>query len=77
MARRLKNPLAKWVTCTVEKKKSENTTYHKFLPHTDRMNYCSALNNNVVYTMAIERLMGLEVPERTKYIRTICCEITA
>jgi len=53
----------------------ENKTYHQFIPYTDRLNYCSALNNNVTYTMAIENLMGIEVPERTKYIRTICCEI--
>jgi NADH dehydrogenase I D subunit len=58
-----------------KEKIAENTTYHKFIPHTDRMNYCSALCNNVAYTMAVERLLGLEVPERTKYIRTICIEI--
>ncbi|MEW6056558.1 MAG: NADH-quinone oxidoreductase subunit D [Bdellovibrionota bacterium] len=58
-----------------KEKIAENTTYHKFIPHTDRMNYCSALNNNVVYTMAVEKVMGLEVPERTKYVRTICCEL--
>ncbi len=58
-----------------KEKIAENTTYHKFIPHTDRMNYCSSLANNVVYVMAVEKLMGLEVPERTKYIRTICVEI--
>lgn len=58
-----------------KEKIAENTTYHKFIPHTDRMNYCSALSNNVVYTMAVEKLMGIEVPERTRYIRTICVEI--
>ncbi len=58
-----------------KEKLAEYHTYHKFIPHTDRMNYCSSLNNNVAYCMAVERLMGLEVPERTKYIRTICVEI--
>lgn len=58
-----------------KEKIAENTTYHKFIPHTDRMNYCSSINNNVAYVMAVERVMGLEVPERTRYIRTICCEI--
>lgn len=58
-----------------KEKIAENTTYHKFIPHTDRMNYCSALNNNVAYVMAVEKVMNIEVPERTKYIRTICCEI--
>lgn len=58
-----------------KEKIAENNTYHKFIPHTDRMNYCSALNNNVTYVMAIEKLLQIEVPERTRYIRTICCEI--
>lgn len=59
-----------------KEKIAENTTYHKFIPHTDRMNYCSALNNNVAYVMAVEKVLGIEIPERTKYIRTICCEIS-
>lgn len=58
-----------------KEKIAESVTYHKFLPHTDRMNYCSALANNVSYVMAVEKLMKLEVPERTKYLRTICVEI--
>ncbi|MGE4232095.1 MAG: NADH dehydrogenase (quinone) subunit D [Bacteriovoracia bacterium] len=58
-----------------KEKIAENTTYHKFIPHTDRMNYCSALCNNVSYTMAVERLLQIEIPERTKYIRTICVEL--
>ncbi len=53
----------------------ETLTYHKFIPYTDRLNYCSALNNNVTYCLSVEKLLGIEVPERTKYIRTICCEI--
>lgn len=58
-----------------KEKIAENVTYHKFLPHTDRMNYCSALMNNVAYVTAIEKVMQLEIPERTRYIRTICCEL--
>jgi NADH dehydrogenase I D subunit len=58
-----------------KEKIAESTTYHKFIPHTDRMNYCSSLCNNVTYAMAVERVLGVEVPERTKYIRTICLEI--
>jgi NADH dehydrogenase I D subunit len=58
-----------------KEKLAESMTYHKFIPHTDRMNYCSSLNNNVVYTMAVEKVMGIEIPERTRYIRTICVEI--
>lgn len=58
-----------------KEKIAENTTYHKFIPHTDRMNYCSALCNNVVYVMSVEKVLQIEVPERTKYIRTMCVEI--
>jgi len=59
-----------------KEKIAENTTYHKFIPHTDRMNYCSSLNNNVVYAMAVEKVLGIQVPERTRWIRTICCELS-
>ncbi len=58
-----------------KEKIAEHNTYHKFIPHTDRMNYCSSLMNNVAYVMAVEKVLQIEVPERTKYIRTICCEI--
>lgn len=59
-----------------KEKIAEQHTYHKFIPHTDRMNYCSALVNNICYVMTVERLLGIEVPERTKYIRTLCIEIS-
>lgn len=55
---------------------AENMTYHEFIPHTDRLDYLSPLANNVCYAMAIEKLLKLEAPPRTQYIRTICCEIT-
>jgi NADH dehydrogenase I D subunit len=58
-----------------KEKIAEANTYHKFIPHTDRMNYCSAINNNVTYCMAVEKVLQIEVPERTKWIRTICCEL--
>ncbi|RYZ72960.1 MAG: NADH-quinone oxidoreductase subunit D, partial [Proteobacteria bacterium] len=43
--------------------------------YTDRLNYCSALLNNVTYSMAVERLMGVEVPERCIWIRMIAAEL--
>jgi len=49
--------------------------YGQVIPYTDRLNYCSALTNNVAYCKAVERMMGLEVPERTKMIRLIIMEI--
>jgi NADH-quinone oxidoreductase subunit D len=54
---------------------AENSTYHEFIPHTDRLDYLSPLANNVAYALAVEKLLGLEVPERAQYIRVICCEM--
>jgi len=57
-------------------KLGENKTYHQWIVYTDRLNYCSALSNNVGYVMAVENLMGITVTERTMYIRMICMEIS-
>ncbi|MBI2567888.1 MAG: NADH-quinone oxidoreductase subunit D [Candidatus Schekmanbacteria bacterium] len=62
-------------THRAKEKLGENRTYHQFIVYTDRLNYCSALINNVTYAMAVERLMGLEVPERTVWLRMMCAEI--
>jgi NADH dehydrogenase I D subunit len=62
-------------THRAKEKLGENRTYHNFIVYTDRLNYCSALLNNVAYAMAIERLMGIQVPERCVWIRTMCCEL--
>lgn len=53
----------------------ENSTYHEFIPHTDRLDYLSPLSNNVAYVLAVEKLLGLEVPRRAQYIRVLCCEM--
>jgi NADH:ubiquinone oxidoreductase subunit D len=45
------------------------------IPYTDRLNYCSALVNNVAFCKTMEKLMGLEIPERTVYIRVLVMEI--
>ena len=57
-------------------KLGENRTYHQFIPYTDRLNYLSALINNTTYCMAVERLVGCEVPARAIWIRMICCEMS-
>lgn len=57
-------------------KLAENMTFHEYIPHTDRLDYLSPLANNVCYTMAVEKLLKIDVPERAKYIRTICCELS-
>jgi NADH dehydrogenase I D subunit len=63
-------------THRAKEKLGENRTYHNFIVYTDRLNYCSALINNVTYAMAIERLMGIEVPPRAVWIRMICVELS-
>lgn len=53
----------------------ETKQYNQVIPYTDRLNYCSSLTNNVGYCKAVERMMGIEVPERTQFIRVIIMEI--
>ncbi|MBI3593016.1 MAG: NADH dehydrogenase (quinone) subunit D [Nitrospirae bacterium] len=57
-------------------KLAENRTYISALPLTDRLDYISSMSNNVGYCVAVEKLFGIEVPERAKYIRTIMAEMT-
>ncbi len=57
-------------------KHAENSTYNQVIPYTDRLNYVSPLINNVGYALAVEKLLGIEVPERCKYIRVIMSEIS-
>lgn len=56
-------------------KLAEHRTYHQWIVYTDRLNYCSALANNIGYVMAVENLMGITATERTQYIRVICIEL--
>ncbi|MBC7691257.1 MAG: NADH-quinone oxidoreductase subunit D [Methylotenera sp.] len=62
-------------THRAKEKLGENRTYHQFVVYTDRLNYCSALINNVAYAMAVEKLMGVELPPRAIWIRMMCAEI--
>jgi len=56
-------------------KLAEGLQYHQITPLFDRMAYPAAMNNELVYCMAVEKLMGLEVPERAQYIRVLMCEL--
>ena len=58
-----------------DEKIAENMQYNQFIPYTDRLDYLAPLANNVAYAMAVEKLMGWELPPRGKAIRVICCEI--
>ncbi len=57
-------------------KVAENMTYNQFVPYTDRLDYLSPLSNNVAFIQAVEMLGGIEVPERCRAIRVICCELS-
>src|SRR5438445_3511924 len=54
----------------------ENTTYLGSMPFTDRLDYFCSLTNNWAYALAVEKLAGLQVPERAEYIRVITAELT-
>ncbi len=56
-------------------KMCENRTYNQCFPYADRLNYVSPAINNVGLALALEKLLGIEVPLRTQYIRTIISEI--
>jgi NADH-quinone oxidoreductase subunit D len=58
-----------------DEKIAENMTYTQFIPYTDRLDYLAPLANNVVYACAVEKLLGMDVPPRCKYIRVICAEL--
>ena len=55
-------------------KSCETHTYQQAIPFTDRLNYMSAIINNVGYCMAVEKLLGLDVPARAQYIRLVLSE---
>ena len=57
-------------------KHSESASYQQVIPYTDRLNYVSALMNNVGYCKAVEELLNIEIPERAVAIRVLICEIS-
>ncbi len=58
-----------------DEKIAENMQYNQFVPYTDRLDYLAPLANNVAYALAVEKLMGWELPPRGKALRVICCEM--
>jgi NADH-quinone oxidoreductase subunit D len=57
-------------------KHAETETWNNVMPWTDRLNYVSPLINNAGYCLAVERLAGIEIPERGNYLRVISSEIS-
>lgn len=58
-----------------DEKIAENMQYNQFIPYTDRLDYLAPLANNVAFALAVEKLMGWEIPPRGKAIRVLCCEL--
>jgi NADH-quinone oxidoreductase subunit D len=56
-------------------KHCEKMTYLQVIPYVDRLDYISAMNSELVYVMAIEKLMGIKVPDKVEYIRVIAAEL--
>ena len=74
-ARLLPRPLRTLVICIEETKRSPRTCNITSRAYTDRLDYLAPIANNVAYALAVEKLMGWELPPRGKAIRVICCEL--
>jgi NADH-quinone oxidoreductase subunit D len=57
-------------------KMAENMIYNEFLPTTDRMDYIASTSNNYGFALAVEKLIGLDVPRRAKVIRMLLLELS-
>jgi NADH-quinone oxidoreductase subunit D len=56
-------------------KTAEGKSYYKALVLTDRMDYLAPLNNNLGYSLAVEKLLGIELPPRAMYARVVLAEL--
>jgi len=56
-------------------KLAESMTYHQALTLTDRLDYTAGISNNLAYILAVEELLGIEVPKRAQYIRVMLAEL--
>ncbi len=56
-------------------KLAESRTYVQIVTLTDRMDWLASMSNNLAFVITVEKLAGIEVPERAEYIRVICAEL--
>ncbi len=59
-----------------KEKSCESLGWHKFFPHTDRLDYVQPLMNNVGYALAVEKLAGIEAPPRAQVVRVLLMELS-
>jgi NADH-quinone oxidoreductase subunit D len=57
-------------------KTCEAKFYHQVVPLTDRINYLDPLSNNLCYALAVEKLLGLEIPEKAQWLRVLLAELS-
>jgi len=57
-------------------KNAEDKKYMHVLPMTDRMDYLAPMTNNLVFCLAVERLLGVEVPPKAQWLRVLLNELT-
>ena len=65
-----------WLPASQSRKNCRGRIYLASMPYTDRLDYFCSLTNNWAYALAVEKLVGQQVPERAEYIRVILAELT-
>jgi NADH-quinone oxidoreductase subunit D len=58
-----------------KEKIGQSVNYTQFVPYTDRLDYLASMNMNFGYVQAVEKMLGVEVPERAQYLRVIMAEL--